>query len=68
MARVQPELKVLYTSGYTSDASVLNGVLEGDVPFLQKPFSAEQLRHKVRETLGEGREREAAEPRMGIST
>ncbi len=68
MARVQPELKVLYTSGYTSDARVLDGVLEGDVPFLQKPFSAEQLRHKVRETLGEGREREAAEPRMGIST
>ena len=68
MARVRPELKVVYTSGYTSDARLLNGVLEGDVPFLQKPFSAEQLCHKVRETLGEGRAREAAEPRTGIST
>ena len=68
MARAQPELKVLYSSGYTSDARVLDGVLEGDVPFLQKPFSAEQLRHKVRETLGEGCVREAAEPRTGIST
>ena len=68
MARAQPELKVLYSSGYTSDARVLDGVLEGDVPFLQKPFSAEQLRHKVRETLGEGCGREAAEPRTGIST
>ena len=63
MERVQPELKVLYTSGYTSDARVLEGVLEGDVPFLQKPFSADQLRLKVRETLGENRGSGPAERR-----
>jgi CheY-like chemotaxis protein len=47
----RPELKVLYLSGYTDDAVVRHGVLKGQAPFLQKPFSVNTLSQKVREVL-----------------
>ncbi len=46
-----PGLKVLYMSGYTPDAIARHGVLDSGVAFLQKPFSADSLAHKVRDTL-----------------
>ena len=51
LARLQPGMKVLYLSGYTDDAIVHHGVLDPDTPFLQKPFSPQALRSKVREVL-----------------
>jgi CheY-like chemotaxis protein len=51
MLKRRPELKVLYLSGYTDDAVVRHGVLKGQAPFLQKPFSAGTLSQKVREVL-----------------
>jgi CheY-like chemotaxis protein len=47
----RPDLKVLFTTGYTRNAIVHNGVLDPGVNLLQKPASAEQLATKVRAVL-----------------
>jgi len=47
----RPDLRILYMSGYTDDAVLRQGVLEDGIPFLQKPFTAEELARKVREVL-----------------
>jgi PAS domain S-box-containing protein len=46
-----PELKVLFTTGYTRNAVVHNGVLDAGTAFLQKPFTVEQLADKMRQVL-----------------
>jgi len=46
-----PGLKVLYMSGYTSDAMLRHGVSAAAVAFIQKPMSPPALARKVREVL-----------------
>jgi DNA-binding response OmpR family regulator len=51
--RRRPDLKVLYTTGYTANAVVHGGVLDAGVQFITKPFTLDQLAAKVRTVLDE---------------
>ena len=42
---------MLFTTGYTRNAVVHNGMLDPGVNFLAKPFTIDQLATKVREVL-----------------
>ena len=46
-----PDLPVLYTTGYTRNAIVHQGRLDPDVHLLNKPYTQQDLAHKVRELL-----------------
>jgi CheY-like chemotaxis protein len=46
-----PDLKILFTSGYTDDAIAHHGVLNEGVEFLPKPYTPSTLAHKVRAML-----------------
>ncbi len=51
---IQPmrdDIKVLYMSGYTDLVENHQSVLEPGVAFLQKPFTPNELTHKIREVL-----------------
>jgi PAS domain S-box-containing protein len=48
---LKPDLKVLFTTGYTRNAIVHNGVLDAGTHLLPKPFSIDDLAAKVRSIL-----------------
>jgi nitrogen-specific signal transduction histidine kinase/ActR/RegA family two-component response regulator len=51
-----PDLKILFTSGYTDDAISQHGVLEKGVEFLPKPYTPASLARRVRQILDEKKE------------
>ena len=50
----RPNLPVIYTTGYTRNAVVHNGVLDAGVELIAKPFTLEELATRVREVLDRG--------------
>lgn len=54
LAERRPGLKVLYMSGYTENAIVLQGVLKRGTPYIQKPFTPSDLARRVRQVLDTG--------------
>jgi len=49
--RRRPDLRVLFTTGYTRNAIIHHGRLDADVELLTKPFTSEALAKKVRQIL-----------------
>lgn len=46
-----PDLRVLYMSGYTDQSSIESTGIDRGSPFVQKPFTAEELVRQVRQAL-----------------
>ncbi|MDX1925695.1 MAG: PAS domain-containing protein [Pirellulaceae bacterium] len=46
-----PAIRVIYMSGYVDDARTREGLADPTASFIQKPFSSEDLAHKVRAIL-----------------
>jgi CheY-like chemotaxis protein len=53
VARLRPETRVLYTSGYTENAIVHHGRLDQGVMLLSKPYQKSALAGMVRLALGD---------------
>ena len=51
LREIRPDTRVLYMSGYTDEALVSRVALGRDVPFIQKPFSTDNLLRTVRAVL-----------------
>ena len=48
---IKPDLKCLFTSGYTANVIAHHGVLDENIPFIQKPFASRDLTVAVRDVL-----------------
>ena len=48
---IEPDVKVLFMSGYTANIIARQGVLEDSVEFMPKPFNLKTLAQKVRKVL-----------------
>jgi two-component system, cell cycle sensor histidine kinase and response regulator CckA len=48
LARSEPDLPVLFMSGYTGDDVLARSLLPASAPFIQKPFAPEELVARVR--------------------
>ena len=54
LLQLNPDLRVLYMSGYTEDAGAVHGNFWAGVPLLQKPFTPAALAERVRLALDAG--------------
>jgi two-component system cell cycle sensor histidine kinase/response regulator CckA len=53
---INPDIKVIFTSGYTKDVFLDKGIQDESFNFLQKPISTDALLRKVREVLDNKRD------------
>ena len=54
LQEIDPNIKVLFMSGYTNNVIVHRGVLDDGINFISKPFSQKELAVKVHEVLSRG--------------
>jgi len=48
---LQPEMKILFTSGYTADMISTRGLIEKNIDFISKPVTPQKILVKIREIL-----------------
>ena len=53
IAECWPQIRVLYMSGFPARRMMNEGALDPTQPFIQKPFTSEQLGRKVRDLLSD---------------
>jgi two-component system, cell cycle sensor histidine kinase and response regulator CckA len=51
LADLQPQLPILFMSGYTGDEVLARSLLPETAPFIQKPFAPDELLQRVRGML-----------------
>jgi two-component system cell cycle sensor histidine kinase/response regulator CckA len=51
IANCWPQVRVLYMSGFPAQKMMNDGALDPNDPFIQKPFTSEQLGRRVRDVL-----------------
>jgi two-component system, cell cycle sensor histidine kinase and response regulator CckA len=51
LIKIRPEIKTLFTSGYTEDVIVHHGVIDARINFIGKPYSLQPLAKKLRDIL-----------------
>jgi two-component system cell cycle sensor histidine kinase/response regulator CckA len=51
LTRIKPELRALFTSGYTKDIVLEKGMIDGRTDFIAKPLVPNDLLNRVREML-----------------
>ncbi|MBI5531115.1 MAG: PAS domain S-box protein [Deltaproteobacteria bacterium] len=51
LSLLHPEMKILYTSGYTEDVIVHHGVIDQGLRFIGKPYTPRSLAQKLRKVL-----------------
>ncbi|MDY6854156.1 MAG: response regulator [Thermodesulfobacteriota bacterium] len=56
MKEVNPDIKVLLSSGYSLDAQAAELMKRGCNGFIQKPFPIKKLSQKIREVLDKGQD------------
>jgi DNA-binding response OmpR family regulator len=47
-----PKIKVLFMSGYPNEVILRRGLMDGEVNYLEKPFTPAELAAKVRQVMG----------------
>jgi len=63
-----PHICVLFTSGYTENSIAHGGRLDPGVQLLSKPYSREQLAHKIRHVLNNHKQQEIAAAHLATDT
>ena len=51
LGALEPDMRILFMSGYSDEAVVRHGELSETAAFLEKPFTEKALARKVREVL-----------------
>lgn len=64
MAVIRPDLRVVFTTGYTSESAYLTSLIEKGAAFLQKPYGQRSIGLKIRDVL----DRASSSPGKGNPT